>query len=182
MNNSIKRMMALAEKLGLDIRAKTKSLAELKGYEAGLKCIWQDYFYIAEQYSPNTAKGLALDFMCNMFNIDSECSEDKKREQICNGFKKRFGDYGCNEFSDILAGYGLMIVSSPCEYTISGRSMKNTGAMDIIGSLLKNYAVPGVYITFSGEGYTFDYWDSKLYCFDDYDNLGLSFNMLDTMM
>ena len=181
MNNIEERILNLAALLGICTEKNSMELAELKGYAKGFELISGDFEETALQISPETAQGIALALFCDMMNIDYSLSDTEKREQIKHGFLLNGIDYKNGEFEKKLEAAHFSALLSAGKLTISATSEKTAEDYKKLAQLMKNYTTPNLFITFDGDGITFEEWAGIDFMFDEFDNLNFPFSMLDTI-
>lgn len=175
------RILKLAKLIGICTEGKSKELAELKAYAKGFELISGDLAQTALQLSPETAQCTALALFCDIMGIDYSLSDTEKREQIKNGFLMDGINYTNGEFEKQLEAAHFNAVLSAGKLTISATSEKTKEDYKKLAQLMKNYTTPNLYITFDGDGITFDEWAGMDFMFDEFDKLNFPFSMLDTI-
>lgn len=181
MNEIETRIVKLAELIGISTENSSKELAELKGYAEGFKLIFGDFEKTALQLSPETADGTALALFCDMMGIDFSLTDQEKRELIKKGFLMEGVDYTSGEFEDKLTAAHFSAKQSAGTLTISAEEGQTAKDYEKLAEIIENYAAPNLFITFDGDGMTFEKWGMLDFMFDEYDRLKFPFSMLDTI-
>lgn len=179
-NDVYKRLSALFEMLGSDLDDNSTDKAELMAYVSGIELIRSSYDDIERGINVYTASGLALSLFCELFAIDGSLSDDEKREAIVKGLSMPFGTFFSNELKDATDEFEHLLywVNTPFYYEVSFDA-KTEG--DIVKlAKMRNELIPScslIYVDiFCAD---FDFWDNSYFLFADYDNLKISFDMLD---
>lgn len=181
MNDTETRILKLAKLIGISTEEKSRELAELKGYIQGLKLIADDLKQTALQLSPDTAQGTALSLFCDLTGVDYTLSDSEKREQIKKGFLPDGIDYVNGEFEEKLEKAHFSARLSAGTLTFSAMAEQTAEDYKRLAEIMKNYTSPNLYITFDGDGMTFEKWGKTDFMFDEFDNLNFPFSMLDTI-
>lgn len=181
MNEIETRIIKLADLISINTKEKSKELAELKGYATGLNMIFSDLDEITQELSPITATGYAFGLFCDMFGIDFSLADNEKRELIKTGFEMTGTDYTDGEFEQKIAEAHLTAVLSAGNLTLAAAAEHTAQDYKLLAKILENYAVPNLYITFNGDGMTFEKWEQLDFMFNEFDRLKFTFAMLDTM-
>ncbi len=184
MNDEIyARLSALFEKLGLTAEKGTEDKGELLAYCTALSAAQDDLEINFGQMLADTASALGLSLFCELLGIDGSLSDDEKHRLIIEGFSQRYGDYAFGTMTDEIEGLaeGFSMTADDFMLSINGSIRNNIYILAQLGKILEKYLLPCTVVTFGGDGMNFDYWDSTPYLFEDYDNLNLSFDVLDTL-
>ena len=181
MNDVEKRIIKLADLISIATEDNSRELAELKGYAEGIKLILSDLEKTALQLSPETAEDMALGLFCDMMGIDYTLSDSEKRELIKKGFLMDGIHYANGEFEEKLAAAHFNAQLSAGTLTLSNAAEPTAEDFKKLAEIMKNYASPNLFITFEGDGITFEKWDTFDFMFDEYDKLNYPFSMLDTI-
>lgn len=181
MNDIEKRIIKLADLIGIGTEDNGRELAELKGYAEGIKLILSDLEKTALQLSPETAEDMALSLFCDMMSIDYTLSDSEKRELIKKGFLMDGIHYTNGEFEEKLTAAHFNAQLSAGTLTLSNSAEQTAEDYKRLAKIIKNYASPNLFITFDGDGMTFENWDAFDFMFDEYDKLNFPFSMLDTI-
>lgn len=183
-NNDIyERLSGLYEKLGLTVDDGSSEKGEILACCAGISLVKDDFEQSFLQLFPNTSFQRGLSLFCELMNIDSSLTDDEKKRLIKKGLSQCYGDYIYGifkkEIEDLSAVF--FIESQDFVLTLSGTVTEDYTLLSKIGRILNNYLPPCTVARLDGIGLEFDYWDSTPYLFEDYDNLSLSFDVLDTL-
>lgn len=177
------RLCRLFEMLGANLKKESADIAEIRAYCAGMDMVLQDYKDKCAQINIDTAHGLGLSLYCGLFKIDSTLDEAVKKAKIKEGLQRVYGDYSTGEFDDALKAIDsdITVLSSNFNLNISGSALRNNENLRRIIQVLEDYVPPCTFVSFDGFGADFDYWDSSQYLFEDYDNMNMAFQLLDTL-
>lgn len=181
MNNIETRILRLAKLIGISTENGSKEFAELKGYTEGFKLIFGDLEKAASQLSPETADDAALGLFCDMMGIDYSLSDSEKRQLIKKGFLMEGVDYTNGEFEEKLSDAHFSAKQSAGTLIISAEQEQTAEDYKKLAKIIENYAAPNLFITFDGDGITFEEWGMLDFMFDEYDKLKFPFSMLDTI-
>ncbi len=182
MKNEIEtRILKLADLAGISTDEKSSELAELKGYAAGFHLIFGDFEAIAYDLSPATATGFAFGLLCDMFGIEYSISNSEKRKMILDGFALQSIDYNDGEFEQKITNAHFNATLSNGTLSLSATPEHTPQDYKELAKILENYAAPNLYITFDGDGMTFEKWENLNFMFNEFDKLKFTFAMLDTM-
>lgn len=184
MNNEIyTRLLALFEKLGLSAKKGTKENGELMAYCTAISIVHNELEVDFGQMLADTASGLGLSLFSELLGIDGSLSDEEKHKLIKEGLSQVYGDYVFGTMTSEVEGLadGFSMTADDFKITINGSIKGNADILARLGKILEKYLLPCTVIAFGGRGIDFDYWDSTPYLFEDYDNLNLSFNVLDTL-
>lgn len=184
MNSEIyTRLLALFEKLGLTAENGTKEKGELLAYCTAISIVQSELESNFNQMLADTASGLGLSLFCELLGIDVSLSDDEKHKLIREGLSQKYGDYAFGTMTSEVEGLadGFSMTADDFIITINGSIKSDFDILARLGKILKKYLLPCTVISFGGGGIDFDYWDSTPYLFEDYDNLNLSFDVLDTL-
>lgn len=183
-NGSYERLAMLFEKLGISAVSGSEDKGELMAYLAGIELIQNEFEDCFNQLFADTASGLGLSQLCELFKIDSTLSVEEKRLKIAKGFADVYGNYIRGDFEKELDKQCPMLTAVPLDFyiTINGSVKNDYDQLIKLGRILENYLPPCTVIGFGGNGFNFDYWDSTPYLFEDYDNFNLNFELLDELM
>lgn len=178
MDNCFDRICRLANMLGIDDTIGSCSLAELRGYAAGLMLLSDELMTTKNQLSPDYANGYALDLFCNMLGISSSFNEDEKRRIIKQKLKSKYGKYG---ISELVGGIDELGANAQLKYgdvyiTLDDECDELIKELE---QIIENYSSPTSIVYIEGSDYNYNIWDSKDYTFNAYDNLRLPFYILD---
>ncbi|MCH5321289.1 MAG: hypothetical protein J1E36_05970 [Eubacterium sp.] len=184
MNNEVyKRLSALFEKLGFPIDNGTKEKGELLAYCTAINTVQGELEENFAQMLADTSSGLGLSLFCELLGIDGTLSDEEKYKLIKEGLSQKYGDYIFGTMTSEIEGLadGFSMTADDFKITINGSIKSDTDILARLGKILEKYLLPCTVIAFCGDGIDFDYWDSTPYLFEDYDNLNLSFSVLDTL-
>ena len=183
-NNKIfDRLCRLFEMLGANLEKESADTAEIRAYCAGMDMILQDYKDKCAQINIDTAYDIGLSLYCGLFRIDSSLDDAVKKAKIKEGLQYVYGDYSPGEFDDALKAIdsGIAVSSNNFNLNISGSALRNSKNLKRVAQVLEDYVPPCTFVSFDGFGADFDYWDSSQYLFEDYDNMNMAFQLLDTL-
>ncbi len=182
-NEMFGRLCRLFEMLGANLEKESADTAEIRAYCAGMDMILQDYKDKCAQINIDSAYGTGLSLYCGLFRIDSTLNDTVKKEKIKEGLQRVYGNYSPGEFDAALKAIdsGISVSSSKFNLTISGSALKNGKNLKRVAQVLEDYVPPCTFVSFDGFGADFDFWDSTQYLFEDYDNMNMAFQLLDTL-
>lgn len=177
------RLSALFEKLGVSAGDGTSEKGELMAYCTAISALQNRLDLIFSQIFADTASGIGLSLFCELLGIDGSLSDSEKHRLTKEGLSQRYGDYVFGTMTDEIEGLakGFSMTVDNFRITIRGSIKGNIGILSALGKILEKYLLPCTVVSFGGNGMDFDYWDSSPYLFEDYDNLKLSFDVLDTL-
>ncbi|MDE5984268.1 MAG: hypothetical protein K2H13_03335 [Eubacterium sp.] len=183
-NESYERLAVLFEQLGISAVSGSEDKGELMAYRAGIELVQNELEDGFNQLFVDTAFGIGLSQLCEMFKIDGMLSDEEKKLQIAEGFAEIYGNYVCGDFEKELDKQCPMLSAVPLDFyiTINGSVKNDYDQLAKLGRILENYMPPCTVVEFGGNGFNFDYWDSTPYLFEDYDNFNLNFELLDELM
>lgn len=177
------RMSSLYEKLGISYPDGSEEQGELMAYCTAIDALQNTFDSYFSQMFADTANGLGLSLFCEMLKIDSTLSDEEKRNLMKQGLAQQYGDYSCGTIEREIENLGspFSVTSESFCITVNGSFSEDAGLLPRLGKIFENYLPPCTVAKCSGDGMNFDYWDSATYLWEDYDNLGLSYEVLDTL-
>lgn len=182
MSDIYDRIEQLVRLLGFEVKSHSALSATLKGYAAGLEMIMEDMKSLEKELVPANVTGLAFSLLCNLFRIDTDLSENEKREMITERFRERFGDYTKGSIVDALAAYNIDSVFVIGKAILIRDSIcDSTNLIEKFSKMLAQYQSPSTYVVFSNNKLDFDCWEAKQFSFSKYDSLNLPFYILDQL-
>lgn len=185
MQSSYNRLSQLWKKLGFPVDKSLADKAEVMAYCKGLEMIENYFDELFLQLFAQTSDGVALSYYCQMLGIDGSLPADEKKRLIKEKLNQQFGDYTYSEFEKIISDIDpelRVVINDFVGFTTIYGSCK--GKYDIFPRLtnaIENYIPPCSEVSFTGEGFDFDYWDSTPYLFENFDNLKFSFDFMETL-
>lgn len=185
MMNNYERLSSLWQKLGLALDDRSQNKAEVRAYCAGIELIRKYFDDIFSQLFVETSSGVALSYYCEMLGVDGALPEEEKKRLIIERLNRKAGDYEHGELEKVVSAIdpGLRVVINDFVgfTTIYGSCKGNYDILPELAGLIENYIPPCTEVSFSGEGFDFDYWDSTPYLFEDFDNFRLPFYFIETV-
>lgn len=185
MKNSYIRLSQLWNHLSLPPEDNLPDKAEIMAYCKGIKIVREFFDEIFLQAFVETSSGAALSYYCQMLGIDGNLAPDEKKRLIKAKLNRKFGDYESSEFekvvSDIDPDLSVVINDFVGFTTIYGTCRGKYDIFPRLTDAIDNYIPPCSDIFFSGDGFDFDYWDNTPYLFENFDNLKLSFDFIETL-
>lgn len=181
MTDIFDRMIKLAKMLGMDTSPSGKSMAEFKGYAAGLEMVFDDMAELERQVYPLTASGKALGLLCNQLGIDGDISDNEKYSAVEKGFGYVFGDYANGSMAAEFEKYGISCVGTDGRIELESATFTECGVLENMGRIFRNFLSPATEVVLSGDGLDFDFWDNTQLSFDNYDRLDIPFYILDKL-
>jgi hypothetical protein len=177
------RLSSLFDKLGIEHPENSCENGELMAYATAISQVQSEIEGYFTQLNANTTYGLGLSLYCELFNIDSTLSDDKKKELILQGLGMQYGDYQKGTFAQEVESLGsdFSAVVNDFNLIINGSVKGNHQLLSQLGKILVEYLPPCTTAQLSGDGLDFDFWDDTSFLFKDYDNLKLPFEVLDTL-
>ena len=185
MNNEqiYERLSSLYDKLNIDHPAGSQENAQLKAFSSGISFLQEQFDEYFKQIFPDTAEGLGLAYYCELLDVDYSLEEQERRDEIIYRLSEDYRKLDCSLLKEQIEGVGEGFSYSCNNFaiTIDGSISGKEYLLKKINSIIERFISPFTVVNFAGDGADFDYWDSLDYFFEDYDSLGLRFELLDTL-
>ncbi|MGN0522381.1 MAG: hypothetical protein ACI4IQ_07070 [Eubacterium sp.] len=183
-DNSIeKRITDMYNALGYNTQDPFIS-AEIAAYSKGLNMIEEKILYAAAEMNPYTAENEGLEYFCELMSVDPALSSQERIDAMIKKITTQYGDYGFGEMKNVFRTYTSKVQMSMKEKTITFQNL-DSECFDLlpkIGNLIETYVLPPITVFSTGNGCTFEMWDSTPYCFEDYDSFNCPFSLLETII
>ncbi len=183
MNKVYERLSSLFLMLGAEASDNSADKAELEAYISGIETVLKAFDEIIKEINPEYAQSTGMSLFCELMGINGSLDNEEKRLLIKNGFCQIYGVYSHNEFAYALSDVviGPEIQASPFEVLIKLNGCYIDKCLGKIAALINTYIPPCTLVKFDGSGADFDYWDNTDLLFGDYDELKMTFQLLDTI-
>lgn len=174
------RMKALLSDLGLSFQESGITNAEIYAYSEGLELVRSSIIDTFNRIFINFDNNDNVLMYTQMLNITADgYSAEELKSIIFKRLGQAYGDYTQSGFDEAFDAVGSG------SYEISGGviTFSNVNAADLkrLGGFIKGYVFICTKAVCDGSGLDFDTWDSWGQSFYDYDNLGLTFDIIDTL-
>lgn len=181
---SYERIKTLLEGIGISFTDNGISNAEISAYASGLGLIAEQYDALFSELFVHSAEGLGLERLEMLLNLEkSGLTVEERRERIIKRLSESFGEFTFEEFKKEFARLGNEVTYYPYQgkITVFGIGNENFRLLEILGDVIEKTIPPFIKVTLSGYGMSFDCWDANGLCFNEYDLLNCSFDILDTI-
>lgn len=177
------RLTSLFEMLGADMTENSEDSAETAAYAKGIECVVNSFDTWAKEMDVNNASSLGLSLYCEMTGVDSTLEETEKRKQVAERLAQVYGDYKLNDIYYALADISpeLTVGTSRFKMTFNLCRFEKDFDLKKLSKVINEMVPPCTAVVFLGDGATFDRWDATSFLFQDYDNIDLSFDLLEQM-
>lgn len=183
MNDIRNRLTSLFEMLGADMTENSSDSAETAAYAKGIECVANSFDTWAKEMDVNNASSLGLSLYCEMTGVDSTLEETEKRKQITERLSQVYGDYKLNDIYNAIAEISPELIPGTSKFKIIFNLCRFDKDFDLkqLSKVINEMVPPCTTVGFFGDGATFDRWDGTAFLFQDYDNIDLSFSVLEQM-
>jgi hypothetical protein len=180
MNNEFERMKKLLSDAGLTFEDGGITNAEIYSYAVGLDIVRNAIQQAFDKIFINIDTNEDMSNYCELLNIDDEGKTNSElKSEIYKRLGAEYGQYTCTGFDEAFSKVG----SGEYEISDDGIVFKNVDSKDLkrLGNFVAGYIFPFVKASCDGEGLTFDSWDEWSQSFYRYDNMNLTFDIIDTL-
>lgn len=183
MNDYKNRLSSLFEMLGADLSENSVDSAELAAYEKGIECVLNSFSQAVKEMNVYEASSIGLSLFCEMTGVDSTLEEEEKRNQVIKRLSQVYGDYKLNDIYNALAEISPELIPGTSKFKIIFNLCRFDDDFDLkqLSKVINEMVPPCTTVGFFGDGATFDRWDGTAFLFQDYDNIDLSFSVLEQM-
>lgn len=180
MNNEFERMKLLLSDIGLAFEECGVTNAEIYAYSAGLEYVRQNILDTFNKIFINLDNNDNVFMYTELLDIDTQgCTAAELKSMIFKRLGQKYGDYTRSGFDEAFAAVG----SGTYEISNGMITFSNVNAEDMkrLGRFIKGYVSLCTKAVCGGSGIDFDAWDRWGQSFNEYDNMGLTFDIIDTL-
>ncbi len=181
---SYERIRTLLEGIGINFTDNGISNAEISAYASGLGLIAEKFEALFSELFVHSAEDFGLERLEMLLNLEkSDLTVDERRKRITKRLSESFGEFTFEEFKKEFARLGSEVTYNAYQGTLTvwGIGSENFRLLEILGDIIEKTIPPFIKVVLSGYGMDFDCWDANGLCFNEYDLLNCSFDILESI-
>lgn len=157
--------------------------ALLYACSVGIELLKNNFADIENQQYIDTMSQEMIDKYCVLLDVDLNNDLEEKKSKIKKKLSMGYDEFSIDEFIDYYKGYGngFFVHTQNFNMKLYGVKSSNASALRQIMKRFDYYFPPFVTVELSGEGLTFEEWDSMDMTFQSLESLKMPFSMIETM-